>query len=101
MSHEGVVPFGVRFEEPAREAADTPVPTYDEEASVSLLTLPSGETVPFVEANLLGTQTFKKGRSDPIDTDPEDDHARLQGIGTSTFTRARAESTDTDPQDDH
>lgn len=101
MSHEGVLPFGIRFEEPAREAGGALVPTYDDEACVSLLILPSGETVPFVEADLLGTETFTKARSDPTDTDPEDDHARFQGMGTSTMTEVRAESTDTDPEDDH
>jgi len=101
MSGERVLPFGVRFEEPARKAGNTPKPVYDEGACISLLTLPSGKTVPFVEADLLGTETFTRVRAESSDTDPEDDHARLQGMGTSTVTEVRAESTDTDPEDDH
>lgn len=101
MSSERLLPFGVRFEEPAREAGDIPAPIYDEASCVSLLTLPSGRTVPFVEADLLGTETFTQVRAESSDTDPEDDHARFQGMGTSTVTNVRRESTDTDPEEDH
>lgn len=101
MSSERVLPFGVRFEEPARQGCDIPAPLYDEASCVSLLTLPSGRTVPFVEADLLGTETFTRVRAESSDTDPEDDHrVDCRGLGTETFTCVESEGTDTDPEDD-
>jgi hypothetical protein len=95
------IPFGLLFEENAKNPKTIVAPIYDEDRDLSLIEDASGRMVPLVELDFgVGTDTKTKIHQESTDTDPGDDHPRLSITGTTTVTEVRSETTDTDPEDD-
>ena len=88
------VPFGLFFEEPAKEEIPTLLPKYSAVDSISFIETVDGQTVPFVLLPFLaGTQTVTRIRTENTDSDPDESNI---AIGTQSATKIRAESTDVD-----
>ena len=96
MTLDGVVPFGLLFEEPAKEP---PVPAcsplYDEQSGVSYIEADRGQRVPYIEGNPVAMATETKAEREAPDVAATASSARTQ-----TFTEAQRESTDADSTDD-
>lgn len=87
------LPFGMLFEEVAPQLIEqTHIVEYSPKENISFIIDKSGNSIPFIEADItqLSTQTATKVRAESTDQDSVNYNA------TQTITRVKAESTDKD-----
>lgn len=85
----GSCPFGLIFEEPVLQLANSLTPTYDEDTGLSYVLDSEGKRVPYVGlSGVVGTETSTKASTESIDQD-EDSRVAFTGTVTAEFVLDR------------
>lgn len=96
-SEEKAIPFGLLFEEAARQYQEMIVPFYDEGNDIAYVVDSQGRHVPYVEYyGAMGTETLTEAKRETADTDWNPDETQRRLAGTDTFTEVAKEPTDKD-----
>lgn len=92
------IPFGLLFEEPALQPAESILPFYDEETDLSYISDRNGNWIPYVETmSTISTNTVTEAATEPTDSD---ELLQSHLLATQRETRIQNEITETDRGDD-